>query len=228
MSSSLPEWTGADPAAAAWDTVVLGGTQLPGFCTVDGLECGKDVDTKKAKGADRPTSTDNGLKPAKFEINQWINTSMWPATQVAMAKLNPRRAGAPREPVQILHPLTTFVEITNVRIISVAPKHPTARGGMHILWKLEEWFDKPKAVAKPKNKPIEAVIADNAANLGNTHPEALLDAARIAALKSARRDGAQDMSEQDLDPNTGLPLSPSNTDNLKKSMFVDNANAEGS
>jgi hypothetical protein len=227
-SPVLPEWTGADPAAVAFNTAVLGGVQLPGVITVDGLECAIDVDTKKAKGSDKPTSTDNGVKPAKFELDQWINTSMWPATQVAIAQINPRRVGRERSPVQIVHPLVNLLEITNVRIISVAPKHPTARGGMHIRWRLEEWFDKPVAVKKKKEKPVEAVIADNAANLGNTHPEVLLDEAKRAALRTVQRDASHDMHDEELDPNTGKPLSPSDQDNVKNSMFVGNPNAEGS
>jgi hypothetical protein len=201
---------------------------LPGICTVDGLECAIDVDTKKAKGADAPHSTDNGVKPAKFEINVWMNTSHHAAWQTALPQINPRRLGKDRPPLAITHPTPNELGIMNIRIIAIAPKHPTARGGRHVLIRVEEWFDKPKAVAKPKNKPVEAVIADNAANLGSTHPEVLVDEARRAALKSARRDGLEDMSEENLDPNTGKPLSPSDPSNVRESMFVANPNLEGS
>jgi hypothetical protein len=223
-SPEFPEWTGADPASSAWDTVVLGGVQLPGICTIDGLECAVDVDTKKAKGAERPTSTDNGVKPAKFEIDQWINAKQWPATQLAIAQINPRRLRVERKPVQCVNPLVNVAGITNVRIISFAPKHPTARGGMHIRWKIEEWFDKPVAVKKSKTQPqpIPAIPQ---------HSNALsLDDARVAALQDTRIGALHDMSAEDLDPNTGLPLSPTDPKNVQQTMLLGNPNngSEGS
>jgi hypothetical protein len=220
-----PEWTGADPASSAWNTVILGNVQLVGICEIDEVPCAIRVDTKHAKKADKPTSEDLGIEQSKFIINQWINTSMWPAAQLAIAQLNPRRPGHERSPVQIVNPQVNVTGIQNVRITKLIVKKPTARGGMRILWHIEEWFDKPVAV-KEKKKPIEAIIEANAANLGNTHPEVLLDEARRAALRTSRRDRDADMQDEQLDPNTGKPLSPTDPGNLGPTMFIGNPNVD--
>lgn len=216
----FPGWTGVDPDSAAWDTVVLGGVQLPGICRIDGLECGINVDTKHAKGAEKPTSVDQGVKPAKFEIDQWINTSQWPAAQNAIAQINPRRLRVERKPVQIVNPLINVLGITDVRIVVCAPKHPTARGGMHIHWKIEEWFDKPVAVKKATAK--QAVPAAPVSN-PDVDP-------RVAALADTRASALRDMSSEDIDPNTGLPKSPTDPANVQQTMLLGNPNngTEGS
>lgn len=216
-SAVFPEWTGEDPAAlGAWNTVTLGGVTLPGVCIIDGLECAIEVDTKKGKGHDKPTSTDNGVKPAKFEIDQWINTSMWPATQDAISQINPRRVGRERAPVQIIHPIVNVLGITNVRIVGVAPKHPTARGGMHIRWRVEEWFDKPIAVKKTnKVKEAKDRAAQNAANLN----EMMFD-----ALDRNKEEARQSILDDGIDPNTGIPLDPANGTNIGNSLVLGNPN----
>lgn len=222
MSSIIyPEWTGADPASGAWNTCTLGGVTLPGICKIEEVPCAVRVDTKTAKGADSPTSTDNGIESSKFIIDQWINASMWPATQLAIGQINPRRPGRERAPVQIVHPQANVTGIASVRITKLIVRAPTARGGMHLLWHVEEWFDKPKAVAKPKtNKAVEAKnnAAYNAVNL---------DQMRVEALERNRKEALKDMNDSLLD-DAGKPLSPSDPSNLKQSMFVGNPNAEGS
>lgn len=208
-----PEWTGADSAAKDWDTVYLGGVIIPGTVRIDGLECGIDRDTKKAKGSDKPTSTDNGVKPAKFEIDVWLNSKQWVEWQSVVDAFNPRRPGRERAPLQIKHPVVNHIGIENVAVISLAPQHPTARGGMHIKIRVEEWFDKPVAVKKPTaTKPIPAQnnAAYNAANL---------DQMRVDALNRNRADALKQMSEDGIDPNNQKPLSPSDTSNLERGMF---------
>jgi hypothetical protein len=81
-SAEFPEWTGADPAASAWNTVTLGGVQLPGICTIDGLECAINVDTKKAKGAEKPSSTDQGREASEVRdrsVDQYEHVARYPA-----------------------------------------------------------------------------------------------------------------------------------------------------
>jgi hypothetical protein len=143
---------------------------------------------------------------------------MWPATQLAIAQINPRRLRVERKPVQVVNPLVNVTGITDVRIVSIAPKHPTARGGMHIRWKIEEWFDKPVAVKKSATapKPIPAIPQ---------HSNALsLDDARVAALQDTRISALHDMSSEDLDPNTAQPLSPTDPKNIHQAALLGNPN----
>lgn len=157
-AAQIPGWTGADGQASQdWNSCLLGGCVIPGIVTVEGLKVGVEVDTKKAKGSDQPTSTDNGVDAAKFSIHVWMNESHWPAWQEILPTINPRRPGRERQPLQIITPITVEFGITTVRVISIEGGSPTARGGMRRVIHVEEWFDRPKAKPKKKEVPVQAI-----------------------------------------------------------------------
>ncbi len=162
-------------AEADWFTAILGGAVLPGIVTIQGLKVGIDCDTKKAKGSDQPTSTDNGLEPAKFEIRVWMNSAHFAQWQQVLPAFNPRRPGRDRAPLEILHPMTHELGIRNVRVLSIESEQPSGRQGFVRVLKCEEWFDKPKPVVKKaKVKPqdsfdykhVNEAIAVGGGNLG--------------------------------------------------------------
>lgn len=143
----FPTWTGSGgPGDAAWRTVILGDVALPGICTVSGLECGVDIDTKKAKGHDAPTSKDNGVEASKFWIEVWLTESTWPLWLAVVDKIHPRRPGRERAAVEIKHPEPNVLGITHVRILKVSGTPPTARGGKKYRIDVVEYFAEPKAV----------------------------------------------------------------------------------
>jgi hypothetical protein len=148
----FPTWTGSGgPADAAWNTVLLGNVKIPGICTVSSLKCGIDVKTKKAKGADGPTSTDNGVDASKFVIEVWLNESHWPDWLKVVGKIHPRRPGRKREPLEIKHPEPNVLGISIVRVLSITGSPPTGRGGKKYKIEVEEWFEEPKPVKKNAN-----------------------------------------------------------------------------
>lgn len=155
----FPTWTGSGgPADDAWRTVILGNVRIPGLCTVSSLKCGIDVKTKKAKGADGPTSQDNGVDASKFVIDIWLNEKSWPEWLKVVGQIHPRRPGRKRAPLEIKHPEPNVLGITLVRILSITGTPPTARGGKKYRIEVEEWFDEPKPVKKPNGKEVPETI----------------------------------------------------------------------
>jgi hypothetical protein len=153
---AFPTWghTGQGEEVA-WDMVGLGSDYLPGIWTIEGLDVGIDCDTKKAKGADGPTSTDNGVRAQPFQIVGKLKASDWPPYCAVFPNFNPRRPGRERQPLPIVHPLTALHGITHVRVLSIKTEAPTARSGMQIEITVVEWFEKAKA-AKKANRPMRA------------------------------------------------------------------------
>jgi len=218
---AIPGWTGADSGAGDWNTAILGDVILPGIVTVEDLEVGIDIDTKKARGAECPTSTDNGLRPSKFKLRVWLNERTWPEWQTVAPSIQPRRPGRERQPLQIIHPLINHLGITEVRISGIRADQPTARGGLVFKIHCEEWFDKPKPVAK-NDKPIPADLAGQATTAARDAADLTSKEARGAADRQADRDSIQ----RDLDRVTGKPLAPDDPVNMTDKMW-DTASAGG-
>lgn len=210
--AQIPAWVD-DQGAADWNTAILGDTIVPGLVSVEDLEVGVDVDTKKSKGKDCPTSTDNGLRPSKWKLRVWLNRSMWRDFQLAAPSFQPRRPGRERQPLQIIRPEINFLGITQCRVAGIKLDSPTAKGGMVIKIMCEEWFDKP-VETKKKETPIPA----NPLNTPGANADAL-DKARTHALNLTRREANREMVEQDIDPTTGKPLTPSDEDLIREKMF---------
>ncbi|MFZ5891274.1 MAG: hypothetical protein ACOY0T_09510 [Myxococcota bacterium] len=160
---AYPTWTGSGGTRdAEWNTVVLGDVVLPGICTVEGLSCGINVNTKRAKGQDGPRSKDNGIEPSKFVIHVWLAEKHWGAWQAIVDRIHPRRPGRQRQPVEIKHPEPNVLGITHVRIISFIGEAPTGTRGKKYRIVVEEWFDEPKEVKVKKTaNGREAVVSAN-------------------------------------------------------------------
>ncbi|MFO7181076.1 MAG: hypothetical protein DIU78_020420 [Pseudomonadota bacterium] len=163
-----PGWPGAGGSAdLAWNRVQLGSYVLPGVCTVTGLEVGQALDVKKQKGNDGAVLEDNGLDPAKFNIEVQFNEELWPAFQEVLPKIDPRRPGAARSPLEIVHPLTSFLNIREIVVRKVRPSPPSARGGMKWVLECIQWFaaPKPKKTGAVKNAADASVSFDDPAKL---------------------------------------------------------------
>jgi hypothetical protein len=166
-TEQIPNWTDTDE----YNQIGLGPSYLPGTWTIEGLEVGIDVDTKKAKGADGPTSTDNGLDAAKFKLVGQLTERDWPLFQALVPDISPRRPGRDRAPIELLHPDTELLGIRNVRILNIKLDPPTARDGRKVTIEVVEWFDKPKETKSKKNakdeKPIQGPPAPAQQLLGS-------------------------------------------------------------
>lgn len=154
----------ADPATAfeswednaAWDTVVLGDVFLPGVCSIEDFEFGQDIEVQKRRKKEKAKIRDNGLAPCSFTINVRITQAELAQWVQALPRIQPRRAGAVRQPLRIEHPLPNMHGVTEVYVHKIKPGMPSARKGMSIDIKVAEWFEEEKD-AKPsktvKNEP---------------------------------------------------------------------------
>jgi len=114
------------------------------MASIVGLELGQEVDVKKAKGTDGAVLEDNGISPAKFNIELRLSEALWPAFQEVLPKVDHRRPGGPRSPLEIVHPLTASLGIRQIVVRKVRPSMPTARGGMRWVFECLQWFPEPK------------------------------------------------------------------------------------
>ena len=220
-TAQIPGFDATLAAEADWFTAILGGAFLPGIVTVEGLKVGIDCDTKKAKGSDQPTSTDNGLEPAKFEIRVWMNSAHFAEWQRVLPHFNPRRPGRERAPLEFLHPMTDELGIRHVRVLSIESQQPSAGKGFVRVIKCEEWFDKPKAVPKkakvrPEDsfdyKHVNEAIALGGGNLGSV---GLFNPTQSPAARY-RYDNR---SIEEVDPNTFKSTDPASEESITGTMF---------
>jgi hypothetical protein len=190
-----PGWTGDGGSAdSAWNRVQLGPYVLPGICTITGLAVGQDLDVKKQKGQDGAVMEDNGLEPAKFNIEVQINEELWPMFQEILPRIDPRRAGASRSPLEIVHPLPNILDIREIVIKRVVPTSPTASRGMKWVFECLQWFPAPK----PKKTTTKPKDAGRAA----LSPE---DRARLLMYESGQAvndDAGRSLSRGDMSDNT--------------------------
>jgi hypothetical protein len=208
---AIPAWghTGQGEEVA-WDMVGLGGDYLPGQWGVEGLEPGVDIDMKKAKGADLPKSTDNGITFREFQLVGKLKAADWEPFCAVFPNFNPRRPGRERQPLPITHPATALAGIKNVRVLRVKLGRPTAKSGLDIEITVVEWSDAPKATKKA-NKPLTG---------GLPAPPAQIVGIDGVMEHFARRHGAQLDSNGQVVGFDGEKLpEPSDTDVVFDSMF---------
>lgn len=149
--AAIPFW--AD-FAEAWDYCRLGEDILPGICEVS-FENPRDVDKKKSKGKDGRTLTDNGSEGASGEIRVTIWTAdQWDEWQTIRPKIDPRKAGALKYPISIVHPMAADAGVDVIYVKNIKAQQPK-RGGTYVaVISVEQWFPAPKPT-KTSNTPDE-------------------------------------------------------------------------
>lgn len=206
---------------ADWFTATLGGVNIPGVVTIQNLKVGIDCDTKKSKGDDQPTSTDNGLDAATFEVRVWMNSQHFAAWQAVLPHFNPRRPGRQRSPLEILHPMTDELGIRYVRVLHIESEQPTGAKGWIRILKCQEWFDKPKPIKKgikPEDARQYPNVSEAIALGGNTLGTVGLKDAVGRDIVGPR--GAQDvLNNSETDPNTLKSLDPASEESVLGSVF---------
>lgn len=195
-----PGWTGDGGSAdSAWNRVQLGPYVVPGICTITGLAVGQDLDVKKQKGKDGAVMEDNGLEPAKFNIEVQINEALWPMFQEILPRIDPRRAGASRSPLEIVHPLTDILNIREIVIKRVIPTSPTASRGMKWVFECLQWFPAPKpkkTTTKPKDAGRAALSPEDRARL------LMYESAQFGGDDAGTSSSGRELSRSDMSDNT--------------------------
>lgn len=145
MANAFPAWNNPDdPSDARWDTVLLGDVFLPGVSSIENLEVGRDIDVQKRRKKEKARIRDNGLSPVAFDIVCEITHREWPMFVAIYPKLEPRREGAVRTPMQIVHPLVNLMGVKDIYIHKISIPKPSARNGMKITIRCAEWFEEEK------------------------------------------------------------------------------------
>jgi hypothetical protein len=151
--SSFGNWID-DPS---WDFVQLGGVFIPGVCTVSRFADGVDVDVQKKRKKEKARLRDNGIAPCAFVIKSELTAADWEQWCKILPAIKPRRPGAVRSPVSIVHPLPNLHGVENVYVKEIEYDEPSARRGMTITIKVGEWFEEEKDTPPQKKKPLAGV-----------------------------------------------------------------------
>jgi hypothetical protein len=151
-------WVGAETfidgqyAGSSWDICQLGEIYLPGVITIEDFEYGQDIDVQKRRKKEKPRIRDNGLAPCAFTIKVELRASQWIEWQKKLPHIQPRREGAVRTPLAIVHPLPNTYGVNSIYIHKIKTEAPSARKGMVITIRVAEWFEEEKDSKGPTKK----------------------------------------------------------------------------
>lgn len=166
-----------------WDAVVIDDVTLPGLVEIDG-GAKRDLDIKKAKKTDGATYEDNGYAPAAISITLRIGNAIdWSIFQDLLPRIHPRRAGATRAPLGIIHPSLAVLGITQVYVTEIGLPKPS---GAVIQVSIKAIEDVP--VPKPAKQGGSA--AKKAQYLDEWYRQNAAAATGAAAINAARVRGA--------------------------------------
>jgi hypothetical protein len=142
VAQPSPHWDLAD-----WDKLTIGSTILPGIWSVDG-EATRRVELKPRKGEDGAVIKDQGYENAKITLTGRMMTQPeYEELQVALKEIHPRRKGAARDPLTIIHPAITSLGVEAVYVTSI--KTPTLDNGICTqVIEVIEFTAQPKAAKK--------------------------------------------------------------------------------
>lgn len=143
-------WVGSETvingeqSGSSWDICQLGQIFLPGVITIEDFEYGLDIDIQKRRKKEKPRLRDNGIAPCAFSIKMELRGSQWGEWQQKLAIIQPRRPGALRSPMPIVHPLPNAYGVRDIYIHKIKNDPPSARKGMVVTIRVAEWFEEEK------------------------------------------------------------------------------------
>lgn len=200
-------------ADASWDTVLIGEVFLPGVCTVENFEIGRDIDVQKRRKKEKARIRDNGLSPITFDIICEMTAANWPEWIKVLPYIQPKEGGT-RTPLEIVHPMVNAYGVKEIYIHKIKSPAPSARRGLRIEIHVGEWFEEEKDAAQNKTvKPAQANGAVNA--IGNAIANGLR---RYTENYVGFQPGALD---NDIVRNTLFPAEPGQPDNASGNLFGD-------
>jgi len=168
--SGWPYWDDRD-WQEAWDELILGEDTWPGVWEISGPGVSRKIDVKKTKGEDGATIKDEGYQPARITLTGIIWTEeQWDLLQRLIAKVHPRKPGGLRTPLEIYHPQSSLLGITQIYIDKIGiPKKPTAGDGkLSISMSALEWVPQPKPVRTGTGGAAGACGGSDCANCRET------------------------------------------------------------
>jgi hypothetical protein len=149
--ASATDWI-SDPS---WDTVLVGSVFLPGVCTIENLEIGRDIDVQKRRKKEKARIRDNGLSPITFDILVEMTAADWAEWLRVLPYIQPKEGGT-RTPLEIIHPMVNAYGVKDIYIHKIKSPAPSARRGYRVEIHVGEWFEEEKDADQNKGvKPAQ-------------------------------------------------------------------------
>lgn len=146
-----------------WDTITLGGIQLPGRVASLNVNPKRKVERTKPKGTDTPHTKDEGYEGADVDLTIEIwRARDFPALQEVIAVLIPRQPGAPSNPIPIVHPITTLAGVQSVYIEEIKIGMPQGNV-LAVDFKMCEWFSPEKKSSTNQGQSLNPYKTDGGA-----------------------------------------------------------------
>jgi hypothetical protein len=157
VAEVTPHWDQTD-----WGNLQLGSNTLPGKWEVEG-EVSRKVDVKERKDEDGATIKDQGYSNADITlVGRFATKEQFEQLQKALKEIHPRRKGAARDPLSIVHPALDTLGVSTVYVLAIETPKLGDDGIVEIRIKCLE-FVKPKPTVKKK----PAVISPQSQRFAN-------------------------------------------------------------
>jgi hypothetical protein len=149
MADPTPHWDQTD-----WGNLTLGSGQLPGKWEVEG-EAARSIDIKKGKGVDGARVRDHGYTNAEITLVGRIATKEdFDKLKAALKQIHPRRKGAARDPLTVVHPALDTLGVNAVYVTAIDAPKLGQDGIVETRIKCLEWLPQPKPTKKHQQKPL--------------------------------------------------------------------------
>lgn len=149
MAEVTPHWDQTD-----WGNLTLGSNMLPGKWEVEG-EAARKVDVKERKDQDGAIIKDQGYSNAEITlVGRIFDKDQFDKLQKALKEIHPRRKGAARDPLAVVHPALDTIGVSLVYVLAIEAPKLDERGIVEVRIRCLEWTAQPKATAKHKPKPL--------------------------------------------------------------------------
>lgn len=152
----------ATPKASDWDTLILGGARIPGAVTVDTSKS-RTFEQAKRKRFDGVFLSDSGnnASPVTANIVLWTEEHYSDFSRI-LPNIDPQKQGAIRKPLDIVHPATRLIGVSQVVIKDVKVSSPQ-NGMLRVTLSMLQWF--------PQIKKVRSRVQPNAE--GSAEPQGI-------------------------------------------------------
>ena len=143
-----PDWL----STSDWDVLFLAGNRMPGVARVS-ITMKGGLDVKKPKKGKKAKVQDEGIHPARIEIELELQSDELEEFERAIPDLRPRSKDGSRNPIDISHPNARLWGVNAVMVDDIKSPHPETGGTLTIQISCIEWVAKVKKNGKQKDKP---------------------------------------------------------------------------
>lgn len=146
---AVPDWYTDE----SWDTLFLGGVQVPGVVKVN-VKLGSGLDIQKPKGWKKATIKDDGAPPIELSIRVEMNAGELINFQEDIIPLiRTRSKKGARDPLEIEHPQAQLWGVDVVTIGDIDAPTPEEGGSYILTMQAIEWYPAPVEPKKPSENP---------------------------------------------------------------------------